>query len=38
MDREDDARAQLRRTLNTSGSPFEGEHKREARALLSDLE
>jgi len=38
MDREADARTQLRRTLDTSGSPFEEEHKREARALLSSLE
>jgi len=38
MDREEDARDQLRRALATSGSPFEAEHKREARALLSELE
>ena len=38
MDREDDARRQLHRALNTSGSPFEAEHKREARALLSELQ
>jgi len=38
MDREAEARSQLRRALDTSGSPFEDEHKREARALLSELE
>jgi len=38
MGREVDARFQLQRALETSGSPFEAEHKREARALLSELE
>jgi tetratricopeptide (TPR) repeat protein len=37
MGREADARTQLHRALNTSGSPFEDEHWREARALLSTL-
>ena len=37
VDRDSSARAQLRRTLETSGSPFEAEHKREARALLDKL-
>lgn len=35
--REDDARTQLRRTLETSGSPFDEVHKKEARSLLQEL-
>lgn len=31
------ARAQLERALTRAGSPFEAEHKREARALLEEL-
>lgn len=37
MDRPDAARPQLRQCLDTSGSPFDAEYKREARALLADL-
>jgi hypothetical protein len=37
MDRPDAARPQLRECLDTSGSPFDAEYKREARALLADL-
>ena len=36
--RDSSARKQLRQTLRTSGSPFEDEHKREAQALLDDLQ
>ncbi|MFB6249910.1 MAG: hypothetical protein ABEL97_15215 [Salinibacter sp.] len=37
MGRDDAARAQFRRAVATSGSPFETEHKRKARALLNEL-
>lgn len=36
--RDDDARAQLRRALDTSGSPFDEVHKKEARSLLEEME
>lgn len=35
--READAKVQLQRTLDTSGSPFDEVHKQEARALLQSL-
>ena len=35
--RDSSARTELHRTLHTSGSPFEAEHKREAQTLLDDL-
>ncbi|PSQ95159.1 MAG: hypothetical protein BRD55_11595 [Bacteroidetes bacterium SW_9_63_38] len=35
--RDSSARAHLQRALATSGSPFEDEHRREARALLDEL-
>lgn len=37
LNREDDARAQLRVALDTAGSPFDREHKQEAGVLLSRL-
>jgi tetratricopeptide (TPR) repeat protein len=37
MGRDAAARTQLRRALATSGSPFEAEHWREARALLAEM-
>jgi len=38
MDRDAAARRQLRRALETSGSPFDAEHWREARSLLRSME
>lgn len=38
MDRDSAARRELRRALHTSGSPFDAEHKEEARALLQTNE
>ncbi len=37
LDREEEARAQLRRALELEGSPFDAEHKREAGTLLTQL-
>ena len=37
MDRQEDARSQLRKCLATSGSPFDAEYKREARSLLEEI-
>jgi tetratricopeptide (TPR) repeat protein len=38
MERDTAARTQLERALTRAGSPFEAEHKREARALLDELD
>ncbi|MEF8938701.1 MAG: hypothetical protein V5A22_02565 [Salinivenus sp.] len=38
MGRDTAARTQLERALTRAGSPFEAEHKREARALLEELD
>lgn len=38
MGRDAAARTQLQRALDTSGSPFEAEHWREARSLLAEME
>jgi len=37
MGRDDAARTQLHRALNTSGSPFDDIHKNEARSLLAEM-
>jgi tetratricopeptide (TPR) repeat protein len=37
MDRDSLAQVQLRRALETSGSPFDAEHWREARSLLEEM-
>jgi len=38
MDRSDAAVSQLRKSLQTSGSPFDAEYKEEARALLQEID